>query len=256
MALAVAAATAIAASVAVAGPIGSPVASSDGNSQAYGALITPKKLGKKTFTPAALEVTTHLTTSAASGVPVPTTHVQIDFDKGTQIFTKGVPTCNASKLQSTSTEVAIQACKSAVIGSGKAHALLAVGGKIYDVDQTVTAFNGVPQGGKPVILLHTYGTTPVQTTLVLTGKVTNLNKEGFGPRLDVEVPLIAGGTGVLTDFQVKVKKDYKYKGKPVSYISAKCPSSHKLKTRSVFTFLDGQSSDPVFTQSCTQNPKK
>jgi hypothetical protein len=72
----------------------------------------------------------------------------------------------------------------------------------------------------------------------------------------VELPLIAGGTGAITDFQVKVAKNYKYKGQSVSYISAKCPSSHKLKTRSVFTFLDGQSTDPVFTQTCTQNPKK
>jgi hypothetical protein len=256
VALAVAAATAIAASAALAGPIGAPVAASDGNSQAYGALITPKKLGKKTFTPAALEVTTKLTSSAANGVPVPTTHVQIDFDKGTRIFTKGVPTCDASKLQSTSTEVAEQQCRSAIIGKGKAAALLVVGGKIYNVEQTVTAFNGVPQGGKPVILLHTYGTTPIQTTLVLVGTVSNLNKEGFGPRLDVVVPLIAGGTGVLTDFQVKVSKNYKYKGQPVSYISSKCPSNHKLKTRSVFTFNDGQTSNPVYSQSCTQNPKK
>lgn len=256
VALAVTAVTAIAASVALAGPVGAPVAASDGNSQSYGALITPKKLGKKTFTPAALEVTTKLSTSASTGVPVPTTHVQIDFDKNTKIFTKGVPTCDSSKLQSTSTEVAEQQCKSAIIGRGHAAALLVVGGKVYDVAQTVTAFNGVPQGGKPVILLHTYGTTPVQTTLVLTGKVSNLNKEGFGPRLDVEVPLIAGGTGVLTEFQVKVDKKYKYKGESVSYISSKCPTSKKLKTRSVFTFNDGQTTNPVYTQSCTQNPKK
>jgi hypothetical protein len=256
VALAVAAATAITASVALAGPVGAPVAASDGNSQAYGAVIAPKKLGKKSFTPAALEVTTKLTTSASTGVPVPTTHVQIDFDKGVKIFNKGVPTCEAAKLQSTSTEVARQVCKNAIIGTGKAAALLVVGGKIYNVEQTVTAFNGVPAGGKPVILLHTYGTTPVQTTLVLIGTVSNLNKEGFGPRLDVEVPLIAGGTGVLTEFQVKVAKNYKYKGQPVSYISAKCPSNKKLKTRSVFTFHDSQTSNPVYTGSCTQNPKK
>ena len=33
----------------------------------------------------------------------------------------------------------------------------------------------------------------MQTTLVLTGVVKNYNKQGYGPRLDVEVPLIAGG---------------------------------------------------------------
>ena len=74
---------------------------------------------------------------------------------------------------------------------------------------TITAFNGVPAGGKPVILLHTYSQTPVQTTLILVGTVSNLNKEGFGPRLDVEIPLIAGGQGAITGFHVNIFKTFK-----------------------------------------------
>jgi hypothetical protein len=119
----------------------------------------------------------------------------------------------------------------------------------------VTAFNGVPNGGKPVVILHTYGTSPIQTTLVLVGTVTTTNKEGYGPRLDLEIPKIAGGTGALTDFQVTIAKKYKYKGKPASFISAKCPNSKKLKTRSVFTFKDGQTSNPTYKQTCTQKPE-
>jgi len=256
-ALAVAVAAAITASVALAGPVGSPVGAPDGNSQAVGAVIAPKKLGKKSFTPASLEVTTALSNSTVKdGVPIPTTDVLIDFDKNVKIFTKGVPTCSASTLQNVSTEIALQKCGSAKIGSGSATALLRVGSNVYTVNQTVTAFNGTPEGGKPVVLLHTYGTTPIQTTLVLIGRVSNYNKEGYGPRLDVEVPLIAGGEGALTYFNAKIGKNYKYKGQPVSYISAKCPSSKKLKYRSVFTFHDGQTSDPTYQQSCTQNPKK
>jgi hypothetical protein len=256
--LAVAATAAIVASAAFAGPVGSPAGSADGNSQAVGAVVTPKSLFKKTFTPGALEVTTKLTTTAANGVPNPTTHVVIDFDKNASIFTKGIPTCDASQLQSVSTEVALQQCGKAKIGGGSGSALLPVGSKVFPVQQTVTAFNGVPKGGKPVVLLHSYGTTPIQTTLVLIGTVSNFNKEGFGPRLDVEVPLIAGGAGALTDFNVKIDKKYKYKGKSVSFLSAKCPNSKKLKTRSVFTFLDGQTSNPTYSQKCTQKaePKK
>ncbi|HVO54999.1 MAG TPA: hypothetical protein VMT37_11370 [Solirubrobacterales bacterium] len=248
---------AIVASVALAAPVGAPVTSSDGNSQAYGAVLKPNKLFKKTWTPAALEVTTELTNSTkANGVPVPTTHVQIDFDKNTKVFAKGYPTCPASKLQSVSTEIARRECKSAIIGTGHAEALLPVGGQVFTVPQEVTAFNGVPQGGKPVILLHTYGTTPIQAALVLTGVVSNYNKEGYGPRLDVEVPLIAGGTGAIKSFTVKVEKKYKYQGKQVSYIQGKCPNSKKLKSRSVFTFLDGQTSNPTYTAKCSQKPEK
>jgi hypothetical protein len=253
--LAVAITAAIVASAAMAGPVGAPVASSDGNSQAIGAVIAPKKLYKKIFTPASLEVTTALTTSAPGGFPSPTTHVVIDFDKNAKIFTKGIPTCNAAALQSTSTEVALQECGNAKIGAGSGQAVIKVGSNLVPAPATVTAFNGVPVGGKPVVLLHTYSTTPVQTTLVLIGTVSNYNKEGYGPRLDVVVPLIAGGNGALTDFNVTIKKKYKYKGKPVSFISAKCPASKKLKVRSVFTFQDGQTSNPTYLQKCAQLPE-
>lgn len=255
VAMAVAAITAVVASSALAGPVGAPVASSDGNSQAIGAVLAPKKLYKKIFTPGTLEVTTALSTSAASGFPSPTTHVVIDFDKNAKVFSKGVPTCNASLLQNTSTEVALQQCGRAKIGEGTGQAIIKLGERLVPAPATVTAFNGVPKGGKTVVLLHTYATTPVQTTLVLTGVVSNYNKEGYGPRLDVEVPLIAGGQGALTDFNVKINKKYKYKGEPVSFIYAKCPASKKLKVRSTFTFLDGQTSNPVYTQSCAQKPE-
>jgi hypothetical protein len=254
--LAAAVAVAIAATAASAGSTGAGVTTPDGNTQSVGVVITPKKLGKKTYTAGNLEATTKLTTSAASGVPSPTVRVILDFDKNAKLFTKGIPTCDPGKLQNTSTEVAERECKAAKIGGGKATVLLPVGSTVYTVPAVVTAFNGVPQGGKPVILLHTYSTTPIQTTLVLSGPVSNYNKEGYGPRLDLTVPLLAGGQGALTDFNVKVGKKYKYTGQPVSFISAKCPNSKKLKARAQFIFLDGESSTPTTTQSCTQNLKK
>jgi hypothetical protein len=217
-------------------------------------VIAPKKLSKSTFQPASLKVTTKLTTStAANGVPSPTTHVQIDFDKNAKIFAKGYPTCDQSKLQNASTEIAERECKPAIIGKGSATVKLPVGEQVFTVPAKVTAFNGKPQGGKPVILLHTYGTTPLQTTLVLVGTVSNLNKEGYGPRLDLEVPLLAGGTGALTNFQVTINKKFTYKGKKQSYVSAKC-TSKKLKARAAFTYKDGEVLTAFATQSCT--PKK
>lgn len=241
---------AIAASVAVAG---APVTGADGNSQAIDVKIGPKKLSKTKPTPATLEVTTAVTNSTRpGGVPVPATRVVVDFAKTAKLFTKGLPTCTAGQLQNVSTEVAEQNCKSAIIGKGKAAALLPVGSQVFTVNQVVTAFNGAPKGGKPTVLLHTYGTTPIQTTLVLNGVVSNYNKEGFGPRLDVEVPLIAGGAGALTDFNVKIDKKWKYKGKSVSFISATCPNNKKLKARGAFTFKDNEVITALSSQSCKQ----
>jgi hypothetical protein len=253
----------LAATVAAAIPVSAAIAGEtvegpDGNTQSMEAVVTPKALYKKTAKPATLnvEVKTGSTTST-TGAPSPAVHDVIDFDKNLSLATKGLPTCNASLIQSTTTEAAEKVCGKAEIGSGTAITLLPLG-SLYTEPTVVTAFNGVPQGGKPVVLLHAYGTSPVQTTIVLTGVVSNLNKEGYGPRLDVTIPPIAGGNGAITDFKVKINKTWTYKGKKMSFVNAKCPASKKLKYRGAFTYKDGVTINASSTQSCTPKaePKK
>jgi hypothetical protein len=240
---------AISAAVAVAGPT---VVGKDGNTQSIDVKIT-KKLSKTKLTPVSLKVKTKTTTTTnPTGVPSPANRAVVDFDRNAALFTKGVPTCNPAKLQNTSTEAALAACGKAKIGGGNAVVLLPVGGQVFNAPAVITAFNGVPQGGKPVVLLHNYVKTPLVTTLVLVGKVLKFNKEGFGPRLDVEIPKVAGGAGALTEFTVTVNKRFTFKGKKRSYVSAKCPNSKKLKARGTFTFADGEALTAVSQQSCTQ----
>lgn len=243
-------AAALAATAAWAGPT---VSAPDGNTQSIDSQIRPKRLSKTKFTPGSLEVTA-LTTSTTdpNGVPVPAVHAVVDFDRNARLYTKGLPTCDSGKLQGQSTEVAEQACGKAKIGTGHAIAYLKAG-KVYEVPQIVTAFNGVPKGGKPVVLLHTYGTTPLQASLVLEGTVSNYGKEGYGPRLDLNIPLLAGGTGALKEFNVKIDKKWSFKGEKRSFISAKCTGSKKLKARGTFTYRDGEALTAYSKQSCKQS---
>jgi hypothetical protein len=253
----------LAAIVAIAIPVsaaiaGETVTGPDGNTQSIEAAISPKALYKKTSSPGSLFVDVKTgTTGSANGAPSPAIHDVIDFDQNLSLASKGLPTCNAAKLQSTSTEAAERACGNAIIGTGEATTLLPLG-TLYTEPTKVTAFNGVPQGGKPVVLLHAYGTTPVQTTLVLVGVVSNYGKEGYGPRLDVTIPPIAGGSGAITDFKVKIQNSWTYKGKKMNFINAKCPASKKLKYRGAFTYKDGITIDATHTQACTPKaePKK
>jgi hypothetical protein len=242
----------------IAAAVQSPVLNGpDGNTQSIAVSITPQKLSKKIAEPVTLDVTTATTTTnpaANKGAPIPAVEAIVDFPKGVQIFSKGYPTCDAGLLQNTSTEVALEACKKAQIGSGVGTADLVVGTKIFPVTTTIVAFNGKPEGGKPVILLHTYSQTPVQTTLVLVGAVRNFNKEGYGPRLDVAIPLIAGGQGAITSFEVKIFKKFRYKGKLRSYVSASCPTK-TMKSRGQFIFRDGESLTPTIKQRCAQKPE-
>jgi hypothetical protein len=245
----VAAAAVSASALAVVGP------APDGNTQEATISFKPTKLGKKVATPVTLAVTTKTgTVSEPNGKPVPVTQAILDFDKGAAVFAKGYPTCPVSELENVSTEIALEKCKKAKIGGGAATVLLPSARGVTVENTTVTAFNGVPQGGSPVVLLHVYGAVPIQTTQVLTGVVTKFGKEGYGPRLTVAVPLIAGGAGALTDFQVSVFKNFNYKGKKRSYVSSTC-ATKRLKGRAQFIYKDGQSLTVEGTQKCSQKPE-
>ena len=137
-----------------------------------------------------------------------------------------------TKIENVSTEVGLEACKKAKIGSGAATALLPSSKGATPEGLTVTAFNGKPQGGKPVVLLHTYGQSPVQMTPVLTGVVTKLQQGRLRPApRRFRIPLIAGGGGALTDFHTTIFKKYRYKGKEVSYVTATCQDQEAESTR-------------------------
>jgi hypothetical protein len=236
---------------------GETVTGTDGNTQSIEATITPKGLYPKTSSPATLSVEVKTgTTTATNGVPSPALHDVIDFDKNLSLQTEGLATCSAAKLQNTTTEQAEAACGKAKIGTGSASTLIPAG-QVFNEPTVVTAFNGVPQGGKPTVLLQAYGQAPLTTTLVLIGTVTNLNKEGYGPRLDVIVPPIPGG-GAITDFKVKINKTWTYKGKKLSFVNAKCPKSKKLKYRGAFSYADGVTITATHEQTCTSKtePKK
>jgi hypothetical protein len=244
-------AAAATASALLSGPLTAP----DGNTQELGVSIKPTKLGKKTPTPITLNVFTKTgTTSDPSGKPIPVTEAVIDFAKGTAIESTGYPTCPLSSIEGATAEVANEACKKSKIGSGHATVLIPTSKGVAAEPLEVNAFNGKAQGKNPVVLLHVFGLSPVQVTQILVGTVTKYNKEGFGPRLTVPVPSIAGGTGALTEFQAKIFKKYSFKGKKRSYVTATCPSK-KLKARGKFTFKDGQALTPELTGKCTQKPE-
>lgn len=243
-------AAALTASAAFAGPT---VVGPNGNTQSIDVRIKPKKLPRRGFAPATLEVTTKTTsTTNPSGVPIPARRAVVDFDRNARLFTRGLPTCNPRRLQSTSTEQARSLCGRAQIGSGKATVLLPLGAQLFVEPTVVTAFHGPREGRRPTVLLHAYGVAPVQTTLVLSGPVSNFNRQGFGPRIDLTIPKIAGGAGALTDFHVRISKRWRFKGQRRSFVSARCTSSRRHKARGAFTFADGETLTARSVRPCAQ----
>jgi hypothetical protein len=254
VAVAAIAAVALSAAVALAA-----VTASNGSSVAAVATISPNKLSKSSYTPIQLTVGAKI---AAAGVATddPVAGVTIDFDKNGKLSTKGLPTCNTKRIEAQTLENAEQLCAKSVIGHGEATGLFVGRDREgnpeppLSFDGKIAVFNGAREKGKPTLLLYTVVEEPVPVSFVITGVVSKYRKQGFGSRVEFELPKLFGGGGALRDFRVSIGKKFTFKHRKQSLISAKCPGKKKLKARTTVTFLSGARAVVPMTQSC--KPKR
>ena len=201
--------------------------------------------------------------------PFPSVQTILDFDNDIKFTIKSVPYDQVNKnnslgqctavISGKSATEAKQICGKALVGGGDAEANLF--GTL--IPATVTAFNGAPVGGKPVILLHS---DPGFDQFVLPG---TLRKSSFGKdygmKLDVSpIPFLTGGAAI-TNFHTDVGGlKYKSKGKQYSYVSARCADKNKKWNFHGKFFFDEDytGSAPEFTmqaaatQKCKVKPVK
>ena len=242
-----AAVAAIVTSVAVAGT----VSGKDGMSLSADVKVSPNKLSKKAPTPAAIKIATKTTTNDSTGALNPVVKAVMDFDKSGTYFTKGLPTCKDKALKYKTPADAKKICGKARIGGGKLTATYqALEQAALEASADLTVFNGVPKGGKPTVVVYAYSESPAAASYVLSGVVSKYKKAGYGTRFEIDFPTLFGGSGAVQTFNLKIDKKFTRKHKKHSVVSAKCPSSKKLKSRVAFTYRNGETITARSTQSC------
>ncbi len=202
--------------------------------------VSPKKLSKKKFKKAKINVETSTVFSNGGGTgrsptkqPAVVDKVTLGFDNDFKFNTKGLAQCNKSDIAGTTTAGAKQICGKSQVGQGNAVACFSGGGvgsgcaAVFSQSQNVvTAFNGQPQGGKPVLLLHTRTDAgAVHTTTIIPGVLSKVHKGDIGWNLVFTVPALPATA--LTDFTTAVTKSFTHKGKKVNYIEARCKDKNK-----------------------------
>jgi hypothetical protein len=203
--------------------------------------VTPSKLSKKKFKPVKkLFVDTSTLNNNNGGTPTnpnispaPTTKVVLTFDKNIKFTSKGLAQCNSATIVNDNTSQARSACKKSMVGSGSATACV-VGGATgvpcaNTFQQTVSAFNGKPKGGKPTIVLHSWSAA-LPLPVVLTGTLDQKKNT-----LTVPLPPNVYSAATITDFKTTVGKKYKKGKKKLSYVTARCPKG-KLSLKGVFSY--------------------
>jgi hypothetical protein len=161
-------------------------------------------------------------------------HTDVDLPKDFS-FVPPAATCNPTQLAGTTTAAALALCGAAKVGQGVATlcspTVGCAGTPGGGIPAAVTAFNGVPSGGRPQLILHTKpgGLAAATPPAVLTGVLVPSPVGGvFGQRLSVTVPDTSSTGADLVDFDVTInrivtRKANKKKHKPAKYyLNAKC----------------------------------
>jgi len=196
----------------------------------------PQTLPRHRYAP--IDFQGHVDISAkGGGRPSPLQQALIEFDRDGRLSVAGLPTCAPEAIAAASTEEARQACRGALVGTGRVGVLVSLPGGTVEASSPLTIFNGPRREGNPTAILHARFTVPATQTYAIVVPIERLTG-GFRYRARLDLPPLAGGLGALSHIDVKIGRRYRADGKPRSYISARC-SDNILQTHGRFQFEDG-----------------
>jgi hypothetical protein len=154
--------------------------------------------------------------------PPALSQLSIEVNRVGQLSSRGLPTCSAPRLQQTTTQAALAACREALVGHGSFGASVDFpGAPAIPAEGKVLVFNARVDG-RPGMLLHLYGSRPVRAAFVLPFAISRRSEGRFGSVLTTRIPNIASGLGYITRLQIQIGRRYSFRGERRSFLSASC----------------------------------
>lgn len=197
----------------------------DGLRVTFNADFNPHILPRDKPAPVSVKVEGKVATADGSHPPA-LRWLEIKLHRNGRLNAKGLRTCSAPSLQSTSTATALARCRSALVGKGSFHAVVSLGREI-PTGGKILAFNS-HRAGRQALVLHLFAGTPVRFTLVVPLTVGHLNQGQFGTILRAKIPKLAGGLGSVTEIELTIGRRYSFRGERESYVSAACSAPKSL----------------------------
>lgn len=190
--------------------------------------ISPTKLPKDEQAPITASLRASIATVDGGHLPA-AREVVIDVDKNIHVSATGLPICKDGQLEARDTKAARRICGKAVVGTGSGLVEIAFPEqKPIMVSSPLTMFNGGVKDGETTIFVHAFITVPVPAAIVTTVKITPVRSGPYGIHTVAKIPVIAGGAGSVTKFNLRVGRKFTYKGRKKSYLTASCPTGHYL----------------------------
>ena len=223
---------------------------------AFDGRLSPHKLPRNRQVPVTAHLDSWIRTVDGSSPP-PLRRISIAVNREGRVSFAGLPTCNSAQLQQTSTEVALQRCRGALIGRGRFAANVVFPGVApFPAEGRALVFNGRSRG-KPAAFLHIFSSNPVRITFVLPFQISRQpHGQLFGTVFTATIPQIASDTGYITDIELTIGREYRYRGRLRGFLSASCAAPPGFRTafftlaRTTFTFADGRTLTTTVARDC------
>lgn len=187
----------------------------------------PKVVSKTKPTPISFLISGKMKAVGLEYVP-PLKELVLEGDRNVSINVKGVPLCESGGRSQRMTPGEVRkACGEAVVGNGRMKMEINFPEQPpIPVESELLVLNGGFEWGVTTLYLYAYITVPTPASIISTIKVKRINKGRFGLLATTTFPKIAGGSGSVNFFKLRLKK---------GILSAKCPDGH-LNARGTAVF--------------------
>lgn len=216
--------------------------------------LTPNALPRHGAAPVGIAVDARIS-GTGGDTPPQLRRIAIEINRNGHFSSKGLPVCEESEIQPSTTTGARAACGKALVGEGHFAANVKLPEQSpFPSSGKVLAFNGRLHG-KPAILAHIYGTQPAPTSYVLPFSIRE-SRGTYGTVLETSLPNATGNWGYVTGLEMKLQRSFRYRGKRHSYLSAGCPAPAGFPgasfplARTSFAFAGGVNLVSILNRSC------
>jgi hypothetical protein len=217
--------------------------------------LTPHTLPRSGAAPVRVSVATKIASTKAGATPPQLRRISIAINRNGHFEPKGLPGCPLRAIQPSTTADALAACRSSLVGEGSFAANVMFSAQApFPSEGKVYAFNSTLHG-RPAILAHVYGTTPVPTSFTLPFELKPA-KGTFGTVLTASLPAVTGNSSYITGLSLTLGRNFSVHGKKRSYLSAGCPAPQGFPgatfpfAKASFRFQGAPTLSSTLTRSC------
>lgn len=150
-----------------------------------------------------------------------------EIDRNVALDRPGLAACSPHRLGGPDTVPG--ACDPAQIGKGELEVEVAFPEQEPLIRKShLVAFNAGVKGGVANILVKGYLPSPVSAVFGTTVEVSRVDGGAYGTRWTIPIPVIAGGSGSVKEFQLEFFRRFTYRRKRRSYLLARCSAGRLL----------------------------